>query len=117
MLRPVTEKTEEKRMRLLVVEDDALLGQGIEAGLKQAGFTVDRAVDGHAAALALDAVDYELLVLFTSSPGFDVDVGAVELGRSPHLDPSPLPHISAAAMTRVPVFETTSQHSPTQRLQ
>ena len=29
-------------MRLLVAEDDALLGQGIEAGLKQAGFAVDR---------------------------------------------------------------------------
>ena len=55
-------------MRLLVVEDDALLGQGIEAGLKQAGFTVDRAVDGRAAALALDAVDYELLVLDLGLP-------------------------------------------------
>jgi two-component system response regulator QseB len=55
-------------MRLLVVEDDALLGQGIEAGLKQAGFTVDRAVDGRAAALALDAVDYALLVLDLGLP-------------------------------------------------
>ena len=55
-------------MRLLVVEDDALLGQGIEAGLKQAGFTVDRAVDGRAAALALDVVDYELLVLDLGLP-------------------------------------------------
>ena len=55
-------------MRLLVVEDDALLGQGIEAGLKQAGFTVDRAVDGHAAGLALEAVDYELLVLDLGLP-------------------------------------------------
>lgn len=55
-------------MRLLVVEDDALLGQGIEAGLKQAGFTVDRALDGHAAGLALDAVDYELLVLDLGLP-------------------------------------------------
>ncbi|MGV8893957.1 MAG: response regulator [Burkholderiaceae bacterium] len=56
-------------MRLLVVEDDALLGQGIEAGLKQTGFTVDRAVDGRSAALALDAVDYELLVLDLGLPG------------------------------------------------
>lgn len=55
-------------MRLLVVEDDALLGQGIEAGLKQAGFTVDRAMDGCAAGLALDAVDYELLVLDLGLP-------------------------------------------------
>ncbi|NMM29437.1 MAG: response regulator [Glaciimonas sp.] len=55
-------------MRLLVVEDDALLGQGIEAGLKQAGFAVDRALDGRAATLALDAVDYELLVLDLGLP-------------------------------------------------
>ena len=28
-------------MRLLLVEDDELLGSGIEAGLKQAGYAVD----------------------------------------------------------------------------
>ena len=55
-------------MRLLVAEDNVLLGQGIEAGLKQAGFTVDRVLDGASAALALDAVDYELLVLDLGLP-------------------------------------------------
>lgn len=55
-------------MRLLVAEDNELLGQGIEAGLKQAGFTVDRVLDGASAALALDAVDYELLVLDLGLP-------------------------------------------------
>lgn len=71
-------------MRLLVVEDDALLGQGIEAGLKQAGFTVDRALDGRAAALALDAVDYELLVLDLGLPrmsGLDLLQGLRSKGR------------------------------------
>lgn len=71
-------------MRLLVVEDDALLGQGIEAGLKQAGFTVDRALDGRAAALALDAVDYELLVLDLGLPqmsGLDLLQGLRGKGR------------------------------------
>lgn len=71
-------------MRLLVVEDDALLGQGIEAGLKQAGFTVDRALDGRAAALALDAVDYELLVLDLGLPrmsGLDLLQGLRNKGR------------------------------------
>jgi two-component system response regulator QseB len=55
-------------MRLLVAEDNVLLGQGIEAGLKQAGFTVDRVLDGASADLALDAVDYELLVLDLGLP-------------------------------------------------
>ena len=34
-------------MRVLLVEDDDLIGSGVEAGLRQAGFTVD----GGAAAL------------------------------------------------------------------
>lgn len=55
-------------MRLLVVEDDNLLGQGIETGLKQAGFTIDRVLDGEAAALALNTVDYELVILDLGLP-------------------------------------------------
>jgi len=55
-------------MRLLLVEDDALLGNGIEAGLKQAGFTVDWAKDGREAQLALGATDYELVVLDLGLP-------------------------------------------------
>ncbi|HJV80340.1 response regulator [Noviherbaspirillum sp.] len=62
-------------MRLLLVEDDPLLGDGIESGLKQAGFTVDWARDGHAAQLALDTTEYELVVLDIGLPrvsGLDV---------------------------------------------
>lgn len=55
-------------MRLLLVEDDRLLGNGIEAGLKQAGFTVDWARDGRDAQLALDATEYELAVLDLGLP-------------------------------------------------
>lgn len=50
-------------MRLLLVEDDPLLGDGIGKGLKQAGFTVDWAKDGRQAQLALDTTEYELIVL------------------------------------------------------
>ena len=55
-------------MRLLVVEDDALLGNGIETGLRQAGFTVDWAKDGRDAQLALDTTEYELVVLDIGLP-------------------------------------------------
>lgn len=55
-------------MRILLVEDDALLGNGIEAGLKQAGFAVDWAKDGREAQLALAATDYELAVLDLGLP-------------------------------------------------
>ncbi len=55
-------------MRLLLVEDDRLLGNGIEVGLKQAGFTVDWAKDGREAQLALEMTEYELVVLDLGLP-------------------------------------------------
>jgi DNA-binding response OmpR family regulator len=50
------------------VEDDALLGDGVRAGLKQAGFAVDWVQDGLAAKVALDSEDYDLLVLDLGLP-------------------------------------------------
>ncbi len=55
-------------MRLLLVEDDALLGDGIQAGLKLAGFAVDWVRDGEAAELALRTHGYALCVLDLGLP-------------------------------------------------
>lgn len=55
-------------MRILLVEDDDLIGSGVEAGLKQAGFTVDWAADGRKAHLALETTDYALVVLDLGLP-------------------------------------------------
>ncbi len=55
-------------MKLLLVEDDALLGDGVRAGLKQAGFAVDWVQDGLAAKVALDSEEYDLLVLDLGLP-------------------------------------------------
>jgi DNA-binding response OmpR family regulator len=55
-------------MRLLVVEDDRLLGDGIKAGLTQAGFAVDWVQDGVAAALALDTGSHAAIVLDLGLP-------------------------------------------------
>ncbi|MDP2785395.1 MAG: response regulator [Sulfurimicrobium sp.] len=55
-------------MRLLLVEDDPLLGDGIRVGLSQAGFVVDWVKDGLAAKLALEAGEYALLVLDLGLP-------------------------------------------------
>ncbi|SMG20813.1 response regulator [Paraburkholderia susongensis] len=55
-------------MRVLLVEDDELIGCGVEAGLRQAGFTVDWARDGHKASLALDTTRYALIVLDLGLP-------------------------------------------------
>ena len=62
-------------MRVLAVEDDALLGDAIQAGLKQAGFAVDWVKDGVAAQHALETEPYAAVVLDLSLPrlsGLDV---------------------------------------------
>lgn len=55
-------------MRILVVEDDALLGDGIQAGLRQQGFTVDWVRDGVAAAHAIESEPYAAVVLDLGLP-------------------------------------------------
>lgn len=55
-------------MRILVVEDDALLGDAIQAGLKQAGYAVDWMQDGVAAEHALATGPYAAIVLDLGLP-------------------------------------------------
>lgn len=55
-------------MRILVVEDDSLLGDGIQAGLRQHGFTVDWVRDGVAAMHAIEAEPYTAVVLDLGLP-------------------------------------------------
>jgi len=55
-------------MRILLVEDDKLLGDGIQAGLGQAGFAVDWVQDGAQGAAALDAGSYAAVVLDLGLP-------------------------------------------------
>lgn len=56
-------------MRLLLVEDDDLIGSGLEISLGQAGYTVDWVRSGSDAAIALAATRYALLVLDLGLPG------------------------------------------------
>lgn len=58
-------------MRVLLVEDDALLGNGVQAGLQQVGYTVDWVRDGVAAELALRNEDFDLAVLDLGLPRQD----------------------------------------------
>ncbi|MEW6677834.1 MAG: response regulator [Pseudomonadota bacterium] len=55
-------------MRVLLVEDDALLGDGIRAGLKLAGYAVDWIQDGEMAHLALQDTVYDACVLDLNLP-------------------------------------------------
>jgi DNA-binding response OmpR family regulator len=62
-------------MRILLAEDDPLLGDGLRAGLKQVGFQVDWVRDGRAAERELRAQPYAAAVLDLGLPlqdGMDV---------------------------------------------
>jgi len=58
-------------MRLLLVEDDALLGDGLRAGLSLDGYSVDWVRDGEAARLALLTEEYAACVLDLGLPRRD----------------------------------------------
>ena len=56
-------------MRLLLVEDDRMIGESVKAGLRQDAFTVDWVRDAEAADLALAAGTYALVLLDLGLPG------------------------------------------------
>jgi len=58
-------------MRVLLAEDDAMLGDGLRAGLRQLGFQVDWVRDGLAAERELRGGEYAAAVLDLGLPGKD----------------------------------------------
>lgn len=58
-------------MRVLVVEDDVLIGDGLKVGLSQLDFAVDWLRSGAEASGALDAAPYDAVVLDLGLPGRD----------------------------------------------
>jgi two-component system, OmpR family, response regulator QseB len=71
-------------MRLLLVEDDAMIGNSVRAGLRQEGFTVDWVQDGRAAELAIANDVYDGLLLDLGLPkkdGLDVLVALRRRGN------------------------------------
>ncbi len=56
-------------MRLLLVEDDQLLGEGTSTALKHSGYAVDWVKDAETAELALRSEKYDILVLDVMLPG------------------------------------------------
>jgi len=72
-------------MRLLLVEDDAMIGEGVRKGLRQDGFALDWVQDGRAAELALDNEVYDLLLLDLGLPkkdGLDILAGLRRKGNT-----------------------------------
>ena len=70
-------------MRILLAEDDTLLGDGLQAGLRQLGFQVDWVRDGEAAERELRGQPYTAAVLDLGLPrkdGMDVLAGIRHAG-------------------------------------
>ncbi len=55
-------------MRLLLVEDDAMIGASVQSGLRQEGYSVDWVRDGAAAELALAGGVHEMILLDLGLP-------------------------------------------------
>ena len=70
-------------MRILLAEDDPLLGDGLQAGLRQLGFQVDWVRDGEAAERELRAQAYAVAVLDLGLPRKDglAVLAAIRLAR------------------------------------
>ncbi|MGO9934401.1 MAG: response regulator [Steroidobacteraceae bacterium] len=62
-------------MRVLLVEDDGMIAQGLQTALRQAGFAVDLMRDGAAAAAALKTSTFDVVLLDLGLPQRDgIDV-------------------------------------------
>lgn len=56
-------------MRILLVEDDHLIGDGIQAGLNKQGFTVDWVQEAQSAKAALSTDQFDVIILDIGLPG------------------------------------------------
>lgn len=58
-------------MRILLIEDDRLIGDGLKVGLTKLGFTLDWFMDGNLGLQALESAAYDAVILDLSLPGMD----------------------------------------------
>lgn len=58
-------------MRILLIEDDSLIGEGLKLGLTKSGFSVDWFCDGKTGLEALSAAPYDAVVLDLTLPKMD----------------------------------------------
>ncbi len=85
-------------MRVLLVEDDAMLGEGVRRGLRQQGHAVDWVQDGEAAELALAGEPYDAVLLDLGLPR----KGGLEVLRDLRRRGATLPVLILTAQDAVP---------------
>jgi two-component system response regulator QseB len=85
-------------MRLLLIEDDLMIGRAVKHGLEQAGFTIDWVTDGYRGLAALANDVYALLVLDIGLPRVD----GLTVLQSLRTRADPLPVLIVSARDAVP---------------
>jgi two-component system, OmpR family, response regulator len=71
-------------MRVLVIEDDASIASFIRTGLREAGFAVDIATDGHEGLAKAASAEYDAAIIDVMLPGRDGLSLVGELRRTGH---------------------------------
>ncbi len=89
-------------MRLLLVEDDLMIGRAVRRGLLQAGFVADWVTDGRLGQAAIANEVYDCVIL---------DIGL------PRLDGLSLLHELRAAQNRIPVLITSARDAVRDRVE
>ncbi|WP_024304193.1 response regulator [Pseudogulbenkiania sp. MAI-1] len=74
-------------MRILLIEDDALIGDGLKAGLGQLGFAVDWFRDGKEGLAALSGAPFDAVVLDLGLPSLDGMEVLASWRRAGHSEP------------------------------
>jgi DNA-binding response OmpR family regulator len=85
-------------MRLLLVEDDRMIGESVQKGLRQDNFSVDWAQDGRSAELALETERYDCVLLDLGLPKKD----GLELLREMRARRDTVPVVVITARDAVP---------------
>ncbi len=85
-------------MRLLLVEDDAMIGESVVKGLRHDGFAVDWVKDGDAAEHSLGAEDFDLMLLDLGLPR----KGGLDVLRALRAAGNPIPVLILTARDAVP---------------
>jgi len=85
-------------MRLLLIEDDAMIGESVRKGLRQDGFTVDWVRDGRAGELALEDRVHDLVLLDLGLPARD----GLDVLKSLRRKGNPVPVLVVTARDAVP---------------
>lgn len=89
-------------MRILLVEDDPMIGESVVDGLTAEGYAVDWVQDGNSALIALRTTPFSLVILDLGLPGKD-GIGVLKEARSQRI--------------HVPVLVTTARDTVADRVQ